>query len=449
MASSSRRRRDGGRATTSPRAVERGGRALDRRLAWLSLAAAVAVTPLLFDAASRDSFRLPKAIFFGLAALASFFFLSLGWRDSSAWRRLLRAPALVALAPLVVVGTLVSLASPHPEHVARGLVGLWLGGAAVWLWSAEFSRRELDRAFDWLLVSAALLALVGVLQFHDLYQPFDFATLRATSRLAITSLAGNAGDLAAFLVLPALIAQRRLADGRRRLFAGVALAICLYGLVVTQTFAATAALAAGSALFWGALAPPRRRLVALAAAALALAAALAASPPFRARAEEKLLELRRGDWNEFLTGRLDGWRAGLWMFAEHPATGVGAGAFRCEFLPAKEALLARGVQFFRQQQNPVFANAHNEVIEVGAELGVPGLLALAWAIGGALRRRSVTSAAAETRHAAIERAFVSAALAAIAVLSLFHFPFRIAIVSSGLVLFLAWLFAAPEPEAGP
>src|SRR3712207_7132617 len=47
-----------------------------------------------------------------------------------------------------------------------------------------------------------------------------------------------------------------------------------------------------------------------------------------------------------LTGRLDGWRAALWMVREHPWTGVGHGAYRPEYVPAMNHLLDRGVQMY-------------------------------------------------------------------------------------------------------
>ena len=118
-------------------------------------------------------------------------------------------------------------------------------------------------------------------------------------------------------------------------------------------------------------------------------------------------QVASGDWNSVLTGRLDGWRAAVWMLGEHPFTGVGMGAYRTEFIPAKTALLRRGVAVFDEQVNIVFANAHNELLEVAAETGWPGL-------------------------------------AGFGVLALANFPFRIAVALWPACLFLAWVFAAEE-----
>ena len=91
--------------------------------------------------------------------------------------------------------------------------------------------------------------------------------------------------------------------------------------------------------------------------------------------------MARGDWNSVLTGRLDGWRAAVWMFERHPLAGVGQGAYQPEFVPAKLALLDRGVLFFPAlTQVGGFGNAHNEILEAAADWGIPGLLALAWGL---------------------------------------------------------------------
>jgi O-antigen ligase len=200
-----------------------------------------------------------------------------------------------------------------------------------------------------------------------------------------------------------------------------------------------AALAAGALVYaFGAL--PRRRLFAGLAAVLILGGvALVTVAPLRSRIAEKVQSISSGDWNALLTGRLDGWRAALLMWRENPWAGVGHGAYRPEFAPAKLELAQRGTRFYERHQQPVFANAHNEFLEVAADLGWPGLLALTWGLGvtgyAALRR-----AVAEPR----DRALFCAGVAALGVLSLAYFPFRIALVAFPALLFLAWGFDRQE-----
>jgi O-antigen ligase len=420
----------------------------DLRLGTFFLWLLLLVPPFLFATMVKESFRQPKLLASEWFALASLTCLTWGLsrvetvRLADVWR----LPAVRIVLPALAIATVGLATTSHPIHAREGLIDLWIGAAALVGWSAVLPSPRLERLLEGLLWPAAVLSLVGIGQFHGLWQPLALVNLDPGSRLAITSLAGNPGDLGAYLVLPVLIAQESL---RRRLRVGeswgrpavwgtaVALVVCLYALLLTQTLAALAAVAVGSLLLWGALLPRRRSLLALAAGALALLLLVAAVPPLRQRVVEKARQAASGDLNAVLTGRLDGWRAAVWMLARHPLTGVGHGAYRPEFVPAKLALMDRGVAFSPELTQVGFANAHNEYLEVGAEWGVPGLLALAWGLWvllGALRRERGIE----------ERALAWAGTAALAVLSLADFPFRVALVAFPALLFLSWILRTEE-----
>lgn len=424
---------------------------LAHRLAGWTLSLLFLAVPFVLDSAQKDAFRLPKALLGETLALLSLFFLAFAWQGPKPWRELLRAPFVATFGPFVVAATLISLMSPHSAHVQRGLVGLWIGTVAVWGWSVGFSRRELRDALSWLLVPASILAAVAVLQFHGLYQPYSFVGIAESSRFAIGSLAGNVGDLAACLVLPAILAQAEIARGRHVRLASAALVVCLYGLAVTQTLAALAAVAVGSAVYWAFRISRRRLATGAALFAGAVVLLLAVVAPLRERTIAKASEIARGEWNSVLTGRLDGWRAATWMLGEHPLTGVGVGAYRTEFIEAKVALVRSGVPFFEDQQNVVFANAHNELLEVAAETGWPGLAALGVGLFLFGRRLLRFRDGADGETAAGEddssRGLAWAGCAGIAVLSLANFPFRIAIALWPICLFLAWVFSAESSGA--
>ena len=499
--------RSGGKAAvvTAPATAER---PLAERLAMLPLWLLALVPPLYFAPAAKDPFRLPKLMLAEWLAIASLVPLAWALRrvEVVRWHDLWRQPALRAVLPLVAVATAGLATSVHPLHVREGLADLWIGAACLVGWSAALPGGRLERVLVGLLWPAAALAGIGILQFHGLLPRFLAGLLavvpaRGGARYAVTSTAGNAGDLAAFLVLPCLIAQWRLARGAasarsrsataaaaaggragredrgrgRRGFAGrwgwlaAALALCAYAIAVTQTLAALAALLLGSLIFWASTLPRggaglRRLAAACAAAAILAAGAVAAVPALRGRVTEKLSLARRGEWNHVLTGRLDGWRTALWMLSEHPWAGVGQGAFRAEFVPAKLALLDRGAAFLSgQQQN--FVNAHDEALEVGADLGVPGLLALGWALAvvmssvrtGGLQAAPGTSRAgaaggdpageAASRVRRAGGAFAVGGLASLGLLCLVDFPFRVALVAFPALLFLAWVLRRAAAEA--
>ena len=432
----------------------------DLRLGLFFLWLLVLLAPFALATVAKESFRQPKLLageWLALASLASF-----------AWglRRLQRVsladvwrlPAVRLAVPCLLVATLGLATTRHPLQVRDALLDLWIGAAALVGWSAALPAPRLERLLRGLLWPAALMGLLGVLQYHGLWQPLALAGLRPGTRLAITSVAGNPGDLGGYLVLPCLVAQASLWRRRR---AGepwgspgvwgtaLALAVCTYALFLTQTLAALAALLAGSALLWGSLLP-RRRAAALLAAGVAAAALLAvAVPPLRQRLVDKGQQAAQGDWSSVLTGRLDGWRAALWMLREHPLAGVGQGAYQAEFVPAKLALLDRGATFYKDQTLVGFANAHNELLEAGAEWGIPGLLALGWGLWvllAALRRRGpIEEDGDDGGRPPEDRALARAGTAALAVLAFFDFPFRIALVAFPALLFLSWVL---RPAAG-
>lgn len=435
-------------------------------LGRLAVWALLVVAPFVVVLTANEIFRLPKLLvmeWLGLASLLAFSLAAALRREAPAgpelpwWRR----TAVLATAPVLAAASLGLATGDHPEHTRQALPDLWIAGACLAGWSLALDGRRLGRLLRWLPLPAALMALLGVLQFHGAFQPFRFVGGLQDSRLGVTSLAGNAGDLAAYLVLPALAAQwgllealagPRVPGGRKRwlgaaLWAG-ALVPALYGLVATRSLTPAAALAAGSAVFWLAALPPRRAVAAALAALLLLAALVAAAPPLRNRLENVGRALAENRLNAALTGRLDGWYAALWMLREHPWTGVGHGAYGAEFATAKLELQDRGVEFFQGHTDPFFANAHNDLLEAAAEWGLAGVAALLWGLW--LLVRSLARAA--RREGAGERgsgAFALAGTAAALLLALGQFPFHLALVAFPYLVLFAWIFRRAEPEAAP
>ncbi len=434
---------------------------LDVRLGSFFLWLLVLGGPFVFLSLAKESFRDPKRLAGEWLALASLTGFAWGLRrvERVSLAGIWRLPAVRLAVPCLLVATAGLAAGRHPLQVREALIDLWIGAAALVGWSVALPAPRLERFLRGLLWPASLMALVGILQYHG-FHPLALAGSQPGGRLAITSLAGNPGDLAAYLVLPCLVAQaslgRRLRLGEAWTAPGVwgtaaGLAVALYAMLLTQTLAAVAAVLAGTLLIWAPRLPmlpmpPRRRAVALLAGSLALAALLIAGiAPLRNRVLEKAQALAEGNWNWLLTGRLDGWRTAAWMLEEHPLAGVGQGAYGAEFAPAKLALLNEGVHFFPGLVEAGFANAHNEILEAGAEWGVPGLLALAWGLWVllAILRRGIR----EGRDPE-DRALAWAGTAALAILSLVDFPFRIALVAFPALLFLSWVLSREEPDGG-
>jgi O-antigen ligase len=421
----------------------------DLRMGTFFLWLLLLVPPFIFYPIAKESFRYPKLLVSEWLALASA--TALAWGLSRVERvrlaDLWESKAVRAVLPMLAVATVGLAFTRHPLHAREGLFDLWIGALCLVVWSLALPVAWLERLLGGLLVPAALLAGIGILQFTGLWQPLSFLGIEAGSRLAMTSTAGNPGDLGAYLVLPCLLAQWLLArdlrkGGRMRPSVVVALAVCAAALILTQTLAALAAMAAGSLLFWALVLPGRRALLAGAGLAATVVVLVLAVAPLRERVVAKTRQALAGDWNAVLTNRLDGWRTALWMLKENPLTGVGHGAYRPEFVPAKLALLSEGARFSADlQQDVVFANAHNEYLEVGADWGIPGLLALAWGIW------VLVSTVKNRREGGGDRALAWGGTAALAVLALAHFPFRLGLVAFPALLFLSWVMRRdPKPE---
>ncbi len=403
--------------------------------------------PFAFSTAARENFRLPKLFLSECLGVASIIFLV--WRlrtiNRIDWKGFFRQPVVLAVLPMLVVATSGLLTSVHTAHVKGGLVSLWIGLACLVTWSLALKVDEIRDLLDGLIVPATMLAFVAILQFHGIFNPFEFET-QVSERIGLTSFAGGAFDLAAYLVLPCLLVQaslRRQQEYRWRLPMLVAAGMSIYALILTQTLTAIAAFILGTLVLWLLLLPRRRFLAVVAGLVLVLGLATLLIEPLRVRLDNKLQSLEHGNINRVMSGRLDGWRAAVWMFETHPWTGVGHGAYRAEFGHAKHAMRNAGVEFHRWPKTVYFVNAHSDPLEAVAEWGIPGIAAILWGLfilGWTLRKVFATGASDDA-------AVMLAGLVALILLAATNFPLRIALVAYPVLFFVSWIFAAQRERA--
>jgi O-antigen ligase len=408
----------------------------------------VLFAPLFVVPQAKDSFQLPKLMlyeFLGLASLAALAVSLRRQREGApdpavaaghafpAVGAMLRQPVLAALLPLTLWASASLAWTDHPEHTRRALTDLWIGAACVVGWALAARRLRIERYLAALIVPACVLAVLAMLQFHGIYQPFGLG-LAVSRRFEVTSLVGNVGVLGAFLVLPLLWAQHRLRvglRGRQVWLWGGAAALCLYALAVSQTLTAIAALLVGCAVYWLLSLPGRVSWRAAGALGLGAVLLVLAAPPLQQRATAVGQAVAAGDWNRVLSHRLDGWRSATEMTRQHPLTGVGHGSYAAEFAAARLVLVEKGHPVDRTNPFAHFGNAHNDYLEVAAELGLPGAAALAWGFWVLFHRLRTLPPA--------ERALAFATAAAMATLALATFPFETAILGYPAALWLAWV----------
>jgi O-antigen ligase len=452
-------RRDGARAKTPSLSAP-------ERITAFLVGALLCVPPLLVVPGAKEPFRLVQGLASAWIGLASLAVASLLLRSveppvsaAALWQR----PAVRAVLPLAAVVAAGGLVSSHPTHFRASFADFATGAACLVGWSVALGETALRRVLRWTIPAAVIVAALGLDQFLGWFGLLDWLRVDApTARLRLTSTVGNPGDLASLLVLPTLIALSLFREvGRRaRVALGGAVAIMLLTIAVTATFAAIAAVAAGSVVWWWLSRPAvdrahddaggdttRRRLapalvVVIVTGALGVGA-FAVSPPLRARVVEKAGQLVRGDINALLTGRLDGWRAAWRMLRDSPFAGVGQGAFRAEYADTRLALMAKGVPFLPEQYQVMLATPHNEALSVAAEQGLPGLLALAWAVW-CLGSAALTPSAVRN-----SKALAIAGLVSLGILATFWFPLHAPAVAWPWLLFLAWLCSRSEANAQP
>ncbi len=414
------------------------------RFARFAIAALLVAVPFVFVPTADEAFRLPKLLASESLGLLSLIALAFGLRhvDRVTLGAIWRLPAVRASLPLLVLALLSLATTDYPSGVRLACASLAIGTGCLVGWSAGVDEPGRQRLLRLLILPACALGLLALLQLSGIYRPFGLVGGAERSREGITSLAGNAGDLGAYLVLPSLLLQAAIAtaSGMRRWLLGGALALCVCALAATQTFTALIAAVVASLLFWGLRLPLKRTLIAGGVALLIGAGLIAVIPQLRARTTSKLTSLAQGDWDQFLTYRLDGWRAAVWMLERHPVTGVGHGAYRSQYAAARIDRVEHGATYEGRYRQLSFFNAHNDALEIAAELGWPGVAALGWAIWVVI--------AAARRLAGAERALAAAGLLAMAVLAAGGFPFETALIAYPWLLFLSGVLApaTPAPE---
>lgn len=420
----------------SPR-LQRGPRTrpLLQRTAGCVALALLLLLPLVWDSGGVEMFRgakreLALALWAALAAI----FLAAN-TPGAAWRDSWWAPWVGILAG----GTLSLAGADRAAAVALALLPVLLVALG---WGAI---RQFSTAWKQRLVTAAVLA--GVTQaalalafIAPHRQPASWANLEPLAgRFQWLGTLGNPGDVAVFLVLPALLAlSLALRGGSIRWWLLAAGALQVGVILATGTLTAGAALFLGSALLVWRRISTRRRLAGLAGLLALVAVAIIASP-LRGRILAEVSAVRGTGWTAAGSYRAAGFAAAAAMVASHPFTGVGFGRFEAHsFAFQHESVLAERGRTLGLQTG--FGQAHNDLLQHTAETGVLGLLLAGAGVAFAFRRRRGHGVLAE----------VPPLFAAAVLLALSQFPLHLAAVASQWVVLAALAVPALEqPRVQP
>jgi len=317
--------------------------------------------------------------------------------------------------------------------------------------SLALDPRHLDRLTRAAGMALLLALLYGFLQMVGL-DPFPWtrsATIGAVRRVPGTL--GHANHLGAFIamMLPLVGRMAALARSRRARLFWIALGVLsLPVLAATLSrgawVAAAAGLLAGAVLALrarsrGAGGHGRRVARTLGLTALLLAAFLV--PLVTPLRSELLMRFRQiTDVHAPSTqSRVHLWRAGIEMAARHPLLGVGTDGYLGAF-PRY-----RTPEYWNIEWNGVSAKAHDELIQIAATQGLPGLLAAILVI--ALAARAILILTRRRESAALDAAAAGGALTAFAVQGLVGFT----VVSTGILAaaLAGWAAGSASADRAP
>ena len=366
------------------------------------LYALIALVPAVFFRGTSNLFEFPKTELLATGALILSGIFAAGeiarfrGAEFRAWIAALPERATVAAKrdPLgaavilfllsAVVSTVVSIRVDSSIFGAHGSeAGLKTAFATAMVYFASRSvasdPRHLDRIARAAAVGLAIAVSYAILQLTGL-DPFEWtwsATLGGLRRVPGTL--GHANHLGAWIgiTLPLLALLISRARSRNSRLAWIVIATAsLPVLAATLSRGAWVACAAGLATYgllaWRARRGDEKRSgwrLGFAAVALALAAFLV--PLFTQLRPVLLGRLRQiTDVTAPSTqSRVQLWRAGVRMAADHPISGVGTDGYLAAF-PRY-----RAPEYWRVEWNGLSAKAHNEIVQVAATQGAPGLLA--------------------------------------------------------------------------
>jgi putative inorganic carbon (HCO3(-)) transporter len=275
-----------------------------------------------------------------------------------------RAPGDAALVVLAIMGVVSIVVSPLPAHSARAILPLAVGLALYGLLTHSMGRPWLGRWVWWGLIGAGVAVGVAIPlgMLPPINKVFGWATLWKAERPLLADTY-NANVLAGALVLLMPFAVARALAGGAWWQRAAALAAALFmvaALVYTQSRGAYLALLVALGLLVG-LRWPR---LGLWEGGLGLAGILLLG--WRVGWPKLLQVILATDSANGFASRLEVWPRGLLLVADMPFTGSG---FGCFFAVVKAFYPLLG------PPEGAVTHAHNLLLQVAVDLGLPGVLA--------------------------------------------------------------------------
>ncbi len=321
--------------------------------------------------------------------------LTIAW-GIDAWRRgtwEIRVPWVAAPFGALVVASLFSmLQATNGRVVVQSLLLLLVFfQMLVLIQHAARTPRDATVLLFSFLFSVSLVSLYGLLQYLGVMR----GPSTGTGLRQVISTLGNKeylGGLLSYILFPSIVLVLRLRSRILRVVAVVLIAFNFGTLMLVQQAGPNLALILGAVAFvllWILFRPiaplraARRWLVALLVLLILTFLVEAPSGPLNSvvglSADGRSWVARLWEENSGRTRSWDWW-IGLEMLKDHPLTGIGLGNYKINFVPYKAKFLAtpRGEAYDWYIARA--AQAHNDYVQVAAELGALGIAALAFLV---------------------------------------------------------------------
>jgi len=434
----------------------------------------VAVTPFALSPVVYDQNRLTKEITAQgfIILLATVWLIQVLLKPATRalpWKALPLRPFLILFSLWLAWGLLSILGSRHSFLGWGPFRNLLLYAGLFVILVQVASPSLLKTVLAIALGAAALNSMYCVAQYygHDPLFHMDYFGTKISGRYGTTGSLDNPNVAGAYFAVAFIGGVGLwLAESERRKKAAVALglALTLVGLFYTQTLTAIAGWAAGlgiwAVLLYGLDKSARKYLVGLLIAILAATSlVILVNRGFRERMSGLKTHWQAGQWDILLSRRYTMWTATVHMIQDRPITGHGLGSYSALFFDYRRADVQRGVN--PEPLTELAAEAHNEYLQIGAEMGLIGLclLAATMATYVGIQWRTLKTAAgppagpgtAPTQPNILVIGSL-AVLATVLINALANFPFHLAGIASIIVVILALSVAADEGvrrAAGP
>jgi tetratricopeptide (TPR) repeat protein len=360
-----------------------------------------------------------------------------------------------------------ALSLVNAENLALSLISfvglIYFGLLGLLIVNTIESERDMQILLSALLLSASIASVYGLLQYYGkLPGPPGFPG----GSLAMISTFGNPNYLAGFLahlLVPGIALSVMIENRWSRLALLIVLIAMTAALVAANSVGAYLAALFSVIFFFGgmmifrlrsAIAGQRRWVLAV-VILLAITVWLQSPPgPLNAllgRAAtleptpiERVVQFFQRLWEENSgIARSWNWWIAYEMLKAHPFVGVGLGDYKVEFLEYKarfkETPLGQHYNFYL----PRAIQAHNDYVQLIAELGLIGLLAIGFFAGTLIRSAHAFVRSSASPQARLWVVALSAGIVAFLIDASVSFPLHLPASELNLVLFISLLCARP------